>query len=99
MVQDMIYHIDVYDVMKRDIARFDTSDYSAYNAYGMPLANKKVPGLIKDENNDAIMIEFLERRCTRWEYAATEKDVRDESTRKKNLEITSNYDLSIRTSF
>jgi len=65
MVQDMIYHIDVYDVMKRDIARFDTSDYSAYNAYGMPLANKKVPGLIKDENNDVIMTEFLERRCTR----------------------------------
>ena len=34
--------------MKHDIARFDMSDYPADNVYGMPLANKKVPGL-KDE--------------------------------------------------
>ncbi|XP_070526244.1 uncharacterized protein [Cardiocondyla obscurior] len=32
---------DVYEMMKRDIARFDTSDYPPDNAYGMPLANKK----------------------------------------------------------
>ena len=38
------YHIecdDVYDIMKRDINRFDTSDYSSDNAYGIPLVNKK----------------------------------------------------------
>jgi len=32
-------------MMKRDIAMFDTNDYPIDNAYGMPLANKKVPGL------------------------------------------------------
>jgi len=43
----LIYHIecddvyDVYDVMKRDISRFDTSDYPANNAYGISHANKK----------------------------------------------------------
>ncbi|KYQ49754.1 hypothetical protein ALC60_11156, partial [Trachymyrmex zeteki] len=52
----LIYYIEcgnVYDVMKRDINKFDTSDYAVDNAYGIPLANKKVPGLMKDENNDA----------------------------------------------
>jgi len=32
---------DVYDIMKRDISRFDTSNYAVDNAYGIPLANKK----------------------------------------------------------
>jgi len=39
-----IYHIecaDVYENMKCDIVRFDTSDYAVDNAYGIPLVNKK----------------------------------------------------------
>ncbi|KYQ48819.1 hypothetical protein ALC60_12124, partial [Trachymyrmex zeteki] len=58
----VIYHVecdDVYDIMKRDINTFDTSDYSIDNAYDIPLANKIVPGLMKDENNGAIMIDFV----------------------------------------
>jgi len=62
----LIYYIEcdnVYEVMKRDISRFDTSDYPADNVYGMPLANKKVPGLMKDENNGVIMTEFVGLRA------------------------------------
>ncbi|KYN10054.1 hypothetical protein ALC57_17743, partial [Trachymyrmex cornetzi] len=51
----LIYRIecdDVYDQMKRDITRFDTSDYSTDN-----------PGLMKDENNGAILTEFVGLRA------------------------------------
>jgi len=56
-----IYHIecdDVYENMKRDIARFNTSDYSA-DVCDMLLTNKKVFGLMKNENNSAITTEFI----------------------------------------
>ncbi|RLU19831.1 hypothetical protein DMN91_008390 [Ooceraea biroi] len=62
----LIYGIeceDAYADMARDVARFDTSDYLADNAYGMPLRNKKVPGLMKDENNGAVMTEFIGLRA------------------------------------
>jgi len=41
----VIYHIecdDTYETMKRDIARFDASDYLEDNVYDMPLVNKIV---------------------------------------------------------
>ena len=58
IVYSLIYHIecdDAYESMKRDIARFDTSDYPANNEYSMPLVNEKEPGLMKDENDGAII--------------------------------------------
>ena len=58
----LIYYLeceDAYEDMKRNILRFDTSDYPEINAYEMPRANKKIPGLMKDENNGAIMTEFV----------------------------------------
>ena len=58
----LIYHIrcdDIYETMKHNIDRFDTSDYPIDNAYNMPHVNKRVRGLMKDENNGAIMTNFV----------------------------------------
>ncbi|XP_018309128.1 uncharacterized protein [Mycetomoellerius zeteki] len=84
----LIYHIecgDVYEMMKRDIARFDTSDYQADNAYCMPFANKKVPGLMKDENNSAIMTEFVGLRAKMYALRVDGKDTKKAKDVKSNV--------------
>lgn len=48
-----IYHVacdDIYADMKANLSEFDTSDYPEHNRFGMAQKNKKVPGLMKDEN-------------------------------------------------
>jgi len=74
--------------MKHDIARFDTSDYPADNVYGMPLANKKVLGLMKDENNGAIMAEFVGLRAKMYMVRVDGKnDIKKAKGMKNNVVV------------
>lgn len=66
-----IYYIktdDVYKEMMPDLDRYDTSDYQPDNQFNLPLVNKKVIGLFKDENNGKLMKRFVGLRSKLYSH-------------------------------
>jgi hypothetical protein len=58
-----VYYIQTKDYFEdlrlNFLSYFDTSNYSADNKYLLPVQNKKVPGLFKDEMNGQMITEFV----------------------------------------
>ncbi|XP_055310959.1 uncharacterized protein LOC129573854, partial [Sitodiplosis mosellana] len=52
-----------YSDMSNDIDKYDTSDYPEPNQFNIPQANKKVPGVFKDELRGEIMAEYAALRA------------------------------------
>lgn len=62
------------DLKQHFIRYFDTSNYIPKNRYNLPIRNKKVPGLFKDELGGRIMTEFVGLRSKLY-CIKTESDV------------------------
>jgi len=64
LFEDTVECEDIYETMKRDIARFDTSDYLAFSSgHSYERYASREQKSRKDENNGAIMIEFVGLRA------------------------------------
>ena len=53
---------NVYDCMKKNLDKFDTSDYPENNVFEISHRNKKVLGLMKDECCESLIAEFAGTR-------------------------------------
>lgn len=74
---------DIYSYIKRDCNNyFDTSDYPSPNIWGIPPVNKKVLGLMNDENSGKIMTEFVGLRAKMYSFKIDGEDVKKSTVKK-----------------
>lgn len=73
---------DYFADMKKNLERYDTSEFSEDNLYQLPRCNKKVPGLFKDELNGKIIREFVGLRSKMYSIRPDNIDEIDEDGKK-----------------
>ena len=97
-----IKDIDVYEVMKKDLLQeFDTSDYAKDNPFNMPRENCKKLGLMKDELNGNIMLEFVGLRAKLYSMRIEDKEAikKSKGVKKYVVEKTITFDDYLRCLF
>lgn len=52
-----LFTVDLYTYKR--VLKFNTLDYPPGNVYQTPLVHKKVLGVVKDENKEINMVEFI----------------------------------------
>ncbi|XP_041985987.1 uncharacterized protein LOC121738160 [Aricia agestis] len=91
-----VYHIrthDFYDDIKKHfLPYFDTSNFCNTNQYDLPIQNKKVPGLFKDEMAGKIISEFVGLRSKLYCIKTINSTIKKAKGIKKN--IVSNFNVT-----
>lgn len=89
-----IYTDDFFKDIAVDIDdRFDTSEYDANNMFNIHRKNKKVLGMMKDENSGIIMREFVGLRSKMYSYI-TENNIETKKAKGIKSNVTNKLSLS-----
>ncbi|XP_049872417.1 uncharacterized protein LOC126380040 [Pectinophora gossypiella] len=77
---------DIYQDLKTNFLKyFDTSNYNPKNEFGLPIVNKKIPGLFKDEMGGQIIREFVGLRSKLYCIKTLNKTIKKAKGTKKNV--------------
>lgn len=85
----LVYNIDTddfyLDLKNEFLSYFDTSNYGENNKFNLPLQNKKVPGLFKDEMGGKIITDFVGLRSKLYCIKTKETTIKKAKGVKANI--------------
>ncbi|XP_031341014.1 uncharacterized protein LOC116169127 [Photinus pyralis] len=76
---------DVYDLIRNNIERFDTSDFVENNEFNIPRCNAKVIGLMKDEMSGKVITEWVALASKMYSFRTRDCDVKKLKGVKTNI--------------